>query len=184
MHLILDWQTGACSVKCHKAVGWKKCQSYEEMPADWGFISLEMTQLQEDLRALSQHLQGGCGKAKGRLFTVVHSWRRGCNCHTSKWEDLTAASKELSSRKDKHANRLPKKILVSVCGNFQATTTQNPKQPDLTSQLTLLQAGGWTKDLLVSLSVWVKKDHLFVWRIIFFILALAKQTTCSLVLVL
>lgn len=126
MHLILDWQTGECSVKCHKAVEWIKCLSYEEMPADWGFIRLEMTQLQEDLRAISQHLPGGYGKAKGRLFTVVHSWRVECNCHTSKWEDLTAARKELSSCKDKHANRLPKKILVSVCGNFQDTTAQIP----------------------------------------------------------
>lgn len=80
------------------------------MPADWGFISLEMTQLHGDVRAVSQHLPGGYGKAKGRLFTAVN---RVQPPYFEVRESDSAARKELSP--DRYANKLPKEILESLC---------------------------------------------------------------------
>lgn len=91
------------------------------------------------------------------VFTTVYGRRKRDNVH--KWQQqrfrLDKRKKTFSPWGQSSSGTGCPGRLCSLCACFEDPAGSSPEQPDLTSQLTLLWAGGWTGGLLNSLPAWI-----------------------------
>lgn len=135
-----DWGPPRCS-------GWEPC---EEGLRELGWFS-----------SSPQCPWGGHQGDGARLFAAVPGGKMRDNEHKLKKRDIQTGYKEnLCSHEDREALEQAawQGQTISILEAFQAPTGYSPEQASLTSESTLLWAGGWARDLLRPLPAWIFHD--------------------------
>lgn len=96
--------------------------------------------------AACPYLQGGYWDDRTRLFTVVRGRRTWDNWHKLKLQGLRLDLRTASLWGQAMPQAVQRSSAMSFHAVFQAPTGYNPKEPALSSELTLPQAGGWTTE--------------------------------------
>lgn len=132
------WGLGTCPVRrsCRTALG-----KPGEEAASWG------TQVQPP---------APWRLARVRFFTTQHCKRTRDSGHNLKWEVQTAYKGKLFAHEDRQAmeEAAKRECAVSILAGVEDPTGESSEQPGLSPGVSLLWAGGWTKELVRYFPAW------------------------------